>query len=503
MLLEIHCHTSEKSPCSFVSARDLIARAFEVGMDGIIFTDHHFLWSLEELAGVKARSGVPDHFLVMSGQETTTAEKRDVLVFGADRRFTKGTPLQEIRKACPQAALVWAHPYRHGGRPTRKQLSDTVFDAIEILNSNHTFTELHRAVEDWHHNKFTATAGTDAHALSYVGTYPTIVEHPVETIEQFAGELKAGRCRPDFKEVRRSGTSRTRVRELAVGPRPTRHKSFIIKEYQVSEEWKSGDRAYRIMTAIRSNGFDRGLCRVPEPLAGDSHNKILIEEKARGKELFAVLLENDGKRAVNGLRMAAKWLAKLHNLRLQVTTAEEFCATEPGRLNWYVKGLHDRDNPHRHRVQGICDFVLDSELRLIHNNPQWLVQCHGDFHLKNIFYDDENATPCIFVIDFDSSHVIPQAFDVGTFLAQYDNMLYNQRQVQKKAPSQLFLDTYESEAEILPDGFRDHVNLFRTRAYLSILYYLAKVNMGDSENFWNILLDAEKSLALFSHAMSK
>ena len=314
MLLEIHCHTSEKSPCSFVSARDLIARAFEVGMDGIIFTDHHFLWSLEELAGVKARSGVPDHFLVMSGQETTTAEKRDVLVFGADRRFTKGTPLQEIRKACPQAALVWAHPYRHGGRPTRKQLSDTVFDAIEILNSNHTFT-LHRAVEDWHHNKFTATAGTDAHALSYVGTYPTIVEHPVETIEQFAGELKAGRCRPDFKEVRRSGTSRTRVRELAVGPRPTRHKSFIIKEYQVSEEWKSGDRAYRIMTAIRSNGFDRGLCRVPEPLAGDSNNKILIEEKARGKELFAVLLENDGKRAVNGLRMAAKWLAKLHNLR--------------------------------------------------------------------------------------------------------------------------------------------------------------------------------------------
>ncbi len=503
MLLEIHCHTSEKSPCSFVSACELIARAFEVGMDGVIITDHHYLWPVAELATVKAKSGVPDHFVVLSGQETTTAEKRDVLVYGADRPFPKGTSVSEIRMACPQAALVWAHPYRQGGKPDQEQLTDTVYDAIEILNSNHSFTELHRAVNDWHRCKFTATAGTDAHALSYVGTYPTIVEHPVETIEQFVEEIKAGRCRPDFKEVLRSGTSRTRVRELAVGPLPVKHKAFIIKEYEVSEHWKSGDRAYRIMTVIRKNGFDRGLCRVPEPLAGDSHHKILIEEKARGKELFTVLLESDKQRAEKALKMAAKWLAKLHNLRLQVTTAEEFCALEPERLNLYVKGLHERDNPHRHRVQGIRDFVLDSELQLVRNHPHWLVQCHGDFHLKNIFYDDKDSVTCIFVIDFDSSHVIHQAFDVGTFLAQYDNMFYNNHSVQKKASSQLFLDTYESEVHAMPDEFRQHVNLFRTRAYLSILYYLAKVDMGESENFWNILLDAEKSLALFSHAINK
>ena len=500
MLLEIHCHTSEKSSCSFVKAIDLIARALEAGMDGIVFTDHHYLWSSEELAEIKAQSGVPDHFLVLSGQETTTAEHKDVLVYGANRLFPKGTKIEEIREACPQAAMVWAHPYRLGGDPSEEELTDSRFDAIEILNSNHTFTETHRAVKDWHRLKFSATAGTDAHALSYVGTYPTIIEHPVETIEELAEEIKAGRCHPDFKEVRRSGTTRTTVRELAVGTRHKKHKTFIVKEYEESEDWQGGDRAYRIMTAIRHNGFDQGPYRVPEPLAGDAQHKILVEEKARGKELYTVMLKGDKERAQTALKLAAGWLAKLHNLRLQVTTAEEFISLEPKRLNWYVKGLHERDNPHRYRVQDICDFIKENEVRLVRHHPERLVQGHGDFHLKNIFYDEEHSgEPCIFAIDFDSSHLAPQAFDVGTFLAQYDNMFYNNRQIRRKAPPQLFLDTYENEVEELPDEFHQQVHLYRARAYLSILYYLAKVDMGHSENFWTILLNAEKALASISH----
>lgn len=500
MLLEIHCHTSEKSSCSFVSAADLIARAFEVGMDGIVLTDHHYLWPAEELAAIKAESGVPDHFLVLSGQETTTAEHKDVLIYGADRLFLKGTEIDDIRRMCPQAALVWAHPYRLGGNPQQEQLSDARFDAIEILNSNHTFTETHRAVNDWHLLKFAATAGTDAHALSYVGTYPTVLEHPVETIEEFAGEIKAGRCHPDFIEVRRSGTTTTRVRELAVGSRHKKKHTFIVKEYEQSEDWQGGDRAYRIMTAIRHNGFDRGACRVPEPLAGDAQHKILIEEKAKGNELFTVLLEGDRERAQKALKMAAIWLARLHNLRLQVTSVEEFITLEPERLNYYTKGLHERDNPHRLRVQGIGDFILDNEARLVRTHPDWLVQGHGDFHLKNIFYDDKDeGEACIFVIDFDSSHVAPQAFDVGTFLAQYDNMFYHNRQIRRKAPPQLFLESYLREVDELPEDFRQQIQLFRARAYVSILYYLAKVDLGESENFWSILLDAEKALASISH----
>ena len=494
MLLEIHCHTSEKSKCSVVAARDLVTRAFEVGMDCIIFTDHHYLWSVEELQEVKMQSGVPGHFLILSGQETTTSEGIDVLVFGADRTFAKGTALQDIRKICPAAAIIWAHPYRMGRRPTREQLTNEMFDAIEVLNSNHTFIELYQAVTDWHSLKFTATAGTDAHAASYVGTYPTIMEHPVESIEEFAEEIKAGRCHPYLKEVRRSGTSSTRVREFTVGLRHEKQKAFIIKEYEETEEWKNGDRSYRIMTAIHRNGFDKGPCRVPEPLEGNRKNKILIEEKAKGKELFNEILYADAPKAKEILKLAARWLAKLHNLRLQVTSAEEFCAVEPTRINWYVKILHERDNPHRHRVQELCDYVLQTELQLIRSHPEWLVQSHGDFHLKNILFDNESGDPCVSVIDFDSSYLLPQAFDVGTFLAQYDNMFYNHRHILKKAPVHLFLKTYEDEVFDLPDEFIQQVHLFKARAYLTILYYLAKLDLGETEHFWTILLNAEKSL---------
>lgn|GEM_PF-209189 len=500
VILEIHCHTSEKSTCSSVGVRDLVARAFEVGLDGIVLTDHHYLWSVEELQDTRAQSGVPGHFLIFSGQETTTSDGIDVLVYGADRIFPKGTALQDIRKTCPNAAIIWAHPYRKGRHPDKEQLMDETFDAIEILNSNHTFTETYRAVNDWHALKFTATAGTDAHALSYVGTYPTILEHPVENIEQFAGEVKAGRCHPYLKEVRRAGTTSTRVRELTVGLRHEKQKAFIIKEYEETEEWKNGDRSYRIMTAIHRNGFDKGACRVPEPLAGDRNNKILIEEKARGKELFHAILHADEHRAQEALILAARWLARLHNLQLKVTSAEEFPAIETERINWYVKELHERNNRHRHRAQEICDYVLKTELQLIRSHPEWLVQSHGDYHLKNILFHDENGAPCISVIDFDSSYLLPQAFDVGTFLAQYENMFYNHRHIYKKASPHLFLRTYQNEIYDLPDEFRQQVNLFKTRAYLSILYYLAKVDLGESENFWTILLNAEKSLASISHS---
>lgn len=502
VILEIHCHTSEKSTCSSVGVRDLVTRAFEVGLDGIILTDHHYLWSAEELQDIKAQSGVPGHFLIFSGQEITTSDGIDVLVYGADRIFQKGTALRDIRKTCPNAAIIWAHPYRKGRHPGKEQLLDETFDAIEILNSNHTLTETYRAVNDWHALKFTATAGTDAHALSYVGTYPTIMEHPVENIEQFAGEVKAGRCQPYLKEVRRAGTTSTRVREFTVGPRHEKQKAFIIKEYEETEEWKNGDRSYRILTAIHRNGFDKGSCLVPEPLAGDRNHKILIEEKARGKELFHTILYADEQRAQEALILAARWLARLHNLQLKVTSAEEFPAIEPERINWYVKALHERNNRHRHRVQEICDYVLQAELQLIRSHPEWLVQSHGDYHLKNILFDDENGAPCISVIDFDSSYLLPQAFDVGTFLAQYENMFYNHRHIYKKASPHLFLQTYENEIYDLPDEFRQQVNLFKTRAYLSILYYLAKVDLGESENFWTILLNAEKSLALISHSQT-
>ena len=141
MLLEMHCHTKEHSPCSEISALDLVSKAIAKGLHGVVLTDHHYLWSKGELSDLKQKAGCPGNFLVLSGQEVTTRDYDDVLVYGASKTFAFGTPLTEIRKQEPDSAIVWAHPFRGTKRPDIGQLFNPIFDAIEIFNRNHRLVQ--------------------------------------------------------------------------------------------------------------------------------------------------------------------------------------------------------------------------------------------------------------------------------------------------------------------------------------------------------------------------
>ncbi len=181
MILEMHCHTAEHSGCSSVSAADIVQHNFDIGLQGTVLTDHHYLWPQEEIEELRRKLKVPDYYLILSGQEVATPELGDVLVYGADVSIEKGTSLESIRKHFPDAAIIWAHPYRHENIPPRDKLFHPLINGIEIFSSNHTVAESSRGLRDWHDLKFTAIAGTDTHALSYAGLYPTIFDHPIST----------------------------------------------------------------------------------------------------------------------------------------------------------------------------------------------------------------------------------------------------------------------------------------------------------------------------------
>ena len=217
MILEMHCHTVEHSKCSYVEAADLVQQNFDNGLQGTVLTDHHYLWTSKEILELRKKVAVPDYYLIFSGQEVGTPEIGDVLVYGATRSIARGTPFEDIRREFPQAALVWAHPFRNEKLPKEEELLLESLDAIEIFSSNHTVLESHRALVCWHRHRFTAIAGTDVHALSYAGAYPTVFDHPVTSIDDLAQEIRAGRCRPYFKEIPRSGTTNTKVIELVIG----------------------------------------------------------------------------------------------------------------------------------------------------------------------------------------------------------------------------------------------------------------------------------------------
>ena len=495
MLVEMHAHTAEHSPCSSIFAVELIRQVFAKGLQGIVFTDHHFFWSDEELLKVRREAQVPDHFLILSGQEVRTPELGDLLVYGAGRSLDKGTPLAGIRSEFPTAALVWAHPYRDGRIPKEAQFGNPLLDGIEVFNSNHTVRENSHGLQDWHRHKFTAIGGTDTHGAGYAGTYPTQFDHPVTGMTELAAELKAGRCRPFLKEIPRSGAN-TLVTEVVIGTKGEDEvrERIIIRKMTDERAWRSADRAFRIMTELTDHGFDSGRYRIPRPIDKDASAMTLIEESLRGKSLYDRLRVDPVTEGREWLVMAAGWLAKLHGCRLRLTPSDEFIKKEDRRLPRYLERFTDIRHQFSGRVEEIVAIIREEEHRLAEADTGTFVQGHGDYHPKNIFVCQERATSYVAAIDFAGSAVMPTAFDVGCFLAQFSNQFHAFPEIRSAYPDELFLNAYIEAAGGVPDRFGRQVELFRARINLSIAAYLIKVGLGESENLWRILLETEQTL---------
>lgn len=501
MLLEMHCHTREHSRCSHVDAVELVRRCFAKDLQGIVLTDHHYLWSAEELRQLRRDAAVPDHFLILSGQETRTADFGDVLVYGAAQAIARDTPLAELRRTFPEAALVWAHPYRQGRRPDDASLSRSEWDGIEIFNSNHTVRGNSQGLQDWHRVRFTALAGSDTHGASYAALYPTLFDHPVEDIEDLAREVRAGRCRPFFKEIPRAGT-KNRVTEVTFGAKGQDEvrERIIIRSLETSYQWQSAERAHRIMGELAGCGFSGGHYRVPQAIDEDAASHTLIQEGLRGKALFDRLLSAPPEDGRQFLELAAGWLARLHDLRLQLTPPEEYLPREEQRLARYLQRFTRIGHPFSRRVEDLAQTLLNRQQLLLSREHTLLVQGHGDFHPKNIIIGQDNLqdrrTLFVAAIDFESSLCLPPAFDVGCFLAQFRNQFFHHPQVLEHYSDSAFLQPYLARRRVVESDFEAQVATFRARTNLSIAAFLVKLGLGGSEDLYRVLLEGEQALSL-------
>jgi hypothetical protein len=221
----------------------------------------------------------------------------------------------------------------------------------------------------------------------------------------------------------------------------------------------------------------------------------LIEESLRGKSLYDRLRVDHVKEGREWIVMAARWLAKLHGCRLRLTPSDEFITKEERRLSRYLERFTGIRHQFSGRVEEIVAIIREEELRLAKEESGTFVQGHGDYHLKNIFVCQERASSWyLAAIDFEGSAVMPPAFDVGCFLAQFSNQLHGFTEIRSAYPDDLFLDAYTEAVGGLPDGFVRQVELFRARINLSIAAYLIKVGLGESDNLWRILLEIEQTL---------
>jgi len=498
MLLEMHVHSRRHSECSYAEPVELVRQALKKHLQGIVLTEHQYLWPEEELAELKAEAEVPGHFLIMAGQEVET-DIGHVLVYGAGRTISGRREIERLRRDFPDAALVWAHPFLHGKVPDEEALLNPLIDAVEIFNLNHLPKENFRGLKLWHRFRFPATAGSDAHSRKQVGLFPTQFDHPIRTMPELVAELKAGRCRPFLKEIPSAGSHQL-VTKITVGTKGEDEFRIraVLKQFERKKNWNRAGETAEIVKAIYRRGFDKGFFRVPKIIDIDQEDRMIIEEGQRGSLLFDLMQYVNPSVGIQYFQLAAGWLARLHNLKLRIREPDRTAKKERRRFRSYLEKFRQSGSPHLGRAERLLELIAKREERLFAEAAESFIQVHGDYHPKNIIIGQDRShdfsTLFVSVVDFDSSILFRPAFDVGYFLSQFEYQFRHHPRVRERYGAETFIDAYLREAKDIPGGFEKEVAFFRARANLNIAAYLNKMGKGESEEMKHLLAFSESLL---------
>ncbi|WP_323674643.1 CehA/McbA family metallohydrolase [Halorubellus sp. PRR65] len=165
--LDLHVHSS-LSYDGHEPVELLLEHASDIGLDGVVVTDHDRI-----TASVEAAELAPEYGLVgIPGVEVSTAEGH-LLAIGVEERPARGMRYRETVERVRElgGAAVVPHPFqrtRHGVR--RRVLDDTTVDAVEVYNSMlFTGWRNRRARRYAASYGYGAVAGSDAHYLPNVG----------------------------------------------------------------------------------------------------------------------------------------------------------------------------------------------------------------------------------------------------------------------------------------------------------------------------------------------
>jgi hypothetical protein len=480
----MHCHTAKYSRCSQIEPVDLVRQVKKKGLQGVIITEHHYLWGEDEIKLLRVEAELDENFLIMAGQEVET-DFGHVLVFGAGRTIEEAVRLEDLRAVFPDSALVWAHPFRDGNIPDEKKLLNSALDAIEIFSMNQTPKENYLGLKTWHKYKFTAISGSDTHTEVMAGVYPSQFDHPVLTIKDVSQEIKKSRCKPFFKEIPKSGTNII-VTEITIGTKgdDESRNRIILKHITDDKKWESARSSSDITSFLYKNGFGEGQFRVPGIVEVNEKERLIIEDGQRGKSLFDLLSRVDRTIGLNYFRLSAQWLARFHNKRLKQGDMEFSIKRERRRFNSYLNSFVRTKSPYLNRIKPVIGFIKNKEEGLYSRHKGLFILNHGDYHPKNIIIGQDMqhdiTTLFISVIDFGNSIMSLRSFDVGYFLSQFQAQFYAHPEILRYYKESDFIDTYIKESDNIELDFAEEVNLFKLRANLSIASYLIKVGKGQS-----------------------
>ena len=210
MLIDLHTHTSPRSPCSHVDPSDLIKEAERIKLDGLCLTEHQVIWTPDEVEELAGKTGIR----ILRGNEFTT-NQGDILVFGFDEDIKELLTIEELNEKVKavDGLMIAAHPYRGfktfgigALQMTVEQASKrkvlNYVDAIEIGNGKLSDQENDMARQVADKTGLITTVGSDAHQLDELGKWVMDFEKDLVNEQDLIRELRAGRYKviKDYRE---------------------------------------------------------------------------------------------------------------------------------------------------------------------------------------------------------------------------------------------------------------------------------------------------------------
>lgn len=194
MKFDLHMHTARHSPDSEMDPIALVHQARKIGLDGVVITEHDWLWTEPELEELRAAE---PKLIVLAGVEVTTAEGH-FLAYGVKDPFAvpKGIGVVDLCREVHRqgGAVVAAHPFRWG-QPfdaiLREQKPE--LDGLELMTDHMDPECRQRAAEVFRQHRLAGLGSSDAHNEATLGVCHSEFEAAIRNGQDLVKAIRSRR----------------------------------------------------------------------------------------------------------------------------------------------------------------------------------------------------------------------------------------------------------------------------------------------------------------------
>jgi predicted metal-dependent phosphoesterase TrpH len=192
---DLHVHTTRHSPDSRMDPLTMTRRACALGLDGVVITEHDWLWTEPELEVLRE---LHPELVILAGIEVSAREGH-FLVYGVSNPFAvhRGIGVaalcQEVHRQ--GGAVVAAHPFRWGQPFTdilRRERPE--LDGLELMTSNMDADCRRRAAAVRKEYNLAGLGSSDAHQEDVLGFCYTEFPGTITGMPDLVDAIRGGRA---------------------------------------------------------------------------------------------------------------------------------------------------------------------------------------------------------------------------------------------------------------------------------------------------------------------